>query len=80
MLTRSSSSASRVLARLEELYVLGGGRGANRVAGSDAELAAWRHYLVANGIPATEVMERSGFRSIYLRDPDGHIVEIAATA
>jgi catechol 2,3-dioxygenase-like lactoylglutathione lyase family enzyme len=24
-------------------------------------------------------MDRSDFRSIYLRDPDGHILEIAAT-
>jgi len=25
------------------------------------------------------VMDRSDFRSIYLRDPDGHIVEIAVS-
>jgi catechol 2,3-dioxygenase-like lactoylglutathione lyase family enzyme len=30
------------------------------------------------GLPTTEVMDRSDFKSIYLRDPDGHIVEIAA--
>ena len=47
---------------------------------SEAELAAWRDYLVSRGIPATDVMERSDFRSLYVRDPDGHIVEIAATA
>ena len=45
---------------------------------SEAELAAWRDYLVSRGIPTTEVMDRSDFKSIYLRDPDGHIVEIAA--
>ena len=27
----------------------------------------------------TEVFERGGFRSIYFRDPDGHILEIATT-
>jgi glyoxylase I family protein len=45
---------------------------------SEAELAAWREYLVSRGIPTTDVMDRSDFKSIYLRDPDGHIVEIAA--
>jgi glyoxylase I family protein len=44
---------------------------------SEAELAAWRDYLVSSGIPATEVMDRSDFKSVYVRDPDGHIVEIA---
>ena len=42
------------------------------------ELAAWKQYLQEKGIPTTEVMEREDSRSIYLRDPDGHIVEIAA--
>jgi glyoxylase I family protein len=44
---------------------------------SEEELAAWHDYLVSRGIPATEVMDRSDFKSIYVRDPDGHIVEIA---
>ena len=30
-----------------------------------------------DGVP-TEVMDRADSKSIYLRDPDGHIVEIAA--
>ncbi len=42
------------------------------------ELAAWKQYLQEKGIATTEVMEREDSRSIYLRDPDGHIVEIAA--
>ena len=29
------------------------------------------------GVQCTEVFERGGFRSIYIRDPDNHIVEIA---
>ncbi len=41
------------------------------------ELDAWRDYLAARGIDCTEVFDRGGFRSVYLRDPDGHIVEIA---
>jgi catechol 2,3-dioxygenase-like lactoylglutathione lyase family enzyme len=45
---------------------------------TQAELEAWKQYLGEKGIPTTEVMEREDFRSIYLRDPDGHIVEIAA--
>jgi glyoxylase I family protein len=44
---------------------------------SEAELAAWKDYLGSRGIPTTDVMERSGFKSIYLRDPDGHLLEIA---
>jgi len=44
---------------------------------SEEELAACRDYLVSRGIAATEVMDRTDFKSIYLRDPDGHIVEIA---
>jgi glyoxylase I family protein len=44
---------------------------------SEEELGGWRDYLVARGIPVTEVMDRTYFKSVYLRDPDGHIVEIA---
>ena len=28
-------------------------------------------------MPCTEVMDRVYFKSLYLRDPDGHIVELA---
>jgi glyoxylase I family protein len=44
---------------------------------SEEELAAWRDYLVGRGVPCTEVMDRTYFRSIYFRDPDAHIVELA---
>jgi catechol 2,3-dioxygenase-like lactoylglutathione lyase family enzyme len=44
---------------------------------SEAELRAWRDYLSSRAIPCTEVLDRTYFKSIYLRDPDGHIVEIA---
>ena len=44
---------------------------------SEAELEAWRDYLRGRGIPCTDVLERAHFKSIYLRDPDGHILELA---
>ncbi len=44
---------------------------------SDDELSAWRDYLRSRGVEATEVYDRGRYRSIYLRDPDGHLVEIA---
>jgi glyoxylase I family protein len=44
---------------------------------SEAELEAWRDYLRGRGIPCTDVMDRAHFKSIYLRDPDGHILELA---
>ena len=44
---------------------------------SEPELAAWKDYLGSRGIPTTDMLDRSGFKSIYLRDPDGHLVELA---
>ena len=44
---------------------------------SDDELAAWRDYLRSRGVDATDVHDRGQYRSIYLRDPDGHLIEIA---
>ena len=46
------------------------------VESADEQLA-WRDYLRSRGVDCTEPFERGPFRSIYLRDPDGHIVEIA---
>ena len=45
--------------------------------GSHEELDAWRDYLRSHGVECTDVFDRGGLRSVYLRDPDGHIVEIA---
>ena len=42
------------------------------------ELAAWRDYLRHHGHDCTDVMNRGTFSSLYLRDPDGHILEIAS--
>jgi catechol 2,3-dioxygenase-like lactoylglutathione lyase family enzyme len=44
---------------------------------SEEELEGWRGYLASRGVPTTEVLDRTYFKSLYLRDPDGHIVEIA---
>ena len=41
------------------------------------EQVAWRDYLRSRGVACTDVFARGGFRSVYVRDPDGHIVEIA---
>lgn len=37
----------------------------------------WRERLVSAGLPVSPVMDRDYFKSIYTRDPDGHIVELA---
>lgn len=50
-----------------------------RVA-SREELDAWVQYLRTRGVQCTDALERGGLRSTYLRDPDGHLVEIAAPA
>lgn len=45
---------------------------------SPAEVAAWRPYLIDHGVPVSEVFSRGGLCSVYLRDPDAHILEITA--
>ena len=47
---------------------------------SAEEVAAWRDYLRSRDVPTTEVFVRGGLASVYLRDPDGHILEICAAA
>ena len=47
------------------------------IVDSADEQVAWRDYLLKQGVDCTDVFDRGAFRSIYLRDPDGHIVEIA---
>jgi glyoxylase I family protein len=41
------------------------------------ELQAWREYLADRGVTCTDVLDRRAFHSLYLHDPDGHVVEIA---
>jgi len=47
---------------------------------SHEEQIAWRDWLRSRGVDCTEVLDRGGLRSIYFRDPDGHILEIATPA
>jgi len=46
-------------------------------AADDTEQEAWRDHLLGMGIEVSPVMERSYFRSIYFRAPDGLLLEIA---
>src|SRR4030067_541073 len=46
------------------------------VADEDSQLE-WRQKLVWAGLPVSPVMDRVYFKSIYTRDPDGHILELA---
>jgi catechol 2,3-dioxygenase-like lactoylglutathione lyase family enzyme len=47
-----------------------------RVQSADEQLA-WRDYLINSGVSCSEVFRRGRFTSIYFRDPDGHLIEIA---
>ncbi len=44
--------------------------------GSAAEQDAWREWLASRDVPCTEALQRGGLRSLYFRDPDGHVLEI----
>jgi glyoxylase I family protein len=44
------------------------------------ELDAWRDWLRSRDVSCTDVFDRGALRSIYLRDPDGHILELSAPA
>jgi glyoxalase family protein len=46
------------------------------VKDNDSQLE-WREKIVKAGIEVTPVLDRVYFKSIYMRDPDGHIVELA---
>ena len=46
-------------------------------AADDEQLLAFQDHLRGMGVEATEVMDRSYFRSIYFRAPDGLLLEIA---
>jgi glyoxalase family protein len=43
----------------------------------EQEQVEWRKRLLRAGYPVSEVRDRVYFRSIYSRDPDGHIIELA---
>lgn len=44
---------------------------------SYATLLAWKRYLGDRGVPVAGPMERGYFQSLYFRDPDGQVLEIA---
>jgi catechol 2,3-dioxygenase-like lactoylglutathione lyase family enzyme len=44
---------------------------------TEEEQEAWRDYLRGRGVECTDVFDRGACRSIYVKDPDGHVVEIA---
>lgn len=46
------------------------------VTDEDSQLA-WREKLVKAGLAVSPVMDRDYFKSIYTKDPNGHIVELA---
>lgn len=46
------------------------------VPSEEAQLE-WREKLVKAGLRVTPIMDRVYFKSIYMNDPDGHIVELA---
>jgi glyoxalase family protein len=46
------------------------------VPDEDSQLE-WREKLISAGLSVTPVKDRVYFKSIYLKDPDGHIVELA---
>ena len=41
------------------------------------ELQAWSDYLRGRDVSCTDPINRGAFHSVYLQDPDGHVVEIA---
>ena len=43
----------------------------------DAAQLEWKERLERAGLPVSPVMDRQYFHSIYFRDPDGHVLEIA---
>jgi glyoxalase family protein len=46
-------------------------------ANGEEQLAAWLDHLRSMDVEASEVMDRTYFRSIYFRAPDGQLLEIA---
>jgi catechol 2,3-dioxygenase-like lactoylglutathione lyase family enzyme len=56
----------------------GGGRQHFAFAIAAEDLAAWRRHLAETGIAVeSEIVWKSGGKSLYFRDPDGLLVELA---
>ena len=52
-------------------------RAPHRVGGAADRQVAWRERVVAGGFYATQVIDRTYFRSVYFREPSGVLFEIA---
>ena len=82
----TSGAAGSLISFLEYPQMAAGTQGTGAThhlalaVGSAAEVSAWRDWLRSRDVPTTEVFDRGGLASIYLRDPDGHILEICAPA
>jgi glyoxalase family protein len=80
---RANRSAGHFLDVQHDPQMLPGRQGAGSVhhiafrARSDAEQAAWRRRLVAEGFAVTAIIDRKYFKSIYFREPGGVLFEIA---
>jgi glyoxalase family protein len=88
--SRAAPSADLGLGRFVDVVEapdLGGGGGSRLGAGvvhhlalraaDDADQARWRHRVAEIGLQVTAVQDRSYFRSIYFREPQGVLFEIA---
>ena len=54
------------------------GAGHIALAVAEAEFDAWRTHLESKGVEVlSEVASEPGGRSLYFRDPDGHLLELA---
>ncbi|MSV30061.1 MAG: glyoxalase [Bryobacterales bacterium] len=54
------------------------GAGHMAFAVSEADLDRWRAHLESHGVEVlSEVVWEGGARSLYFRDPDGHLLELA---
>jgi glyoxalase family protein len=49
-------------------------------AADEDQQSAWREHLLSMGLDVSQVMDRTYFRSIYFRAPDGLLLEIATDA
>ncbi len=48
-------------------------------AAEHADMSAWEEHLTRLGVPVESTLDwPNGSRSLYFRDPDGHLVEIAS--
>jgi glyoxalase family protein len=78
---RTSSRVSYLEGKPEKEQHVGIGVGQTHhfamAVADEAIQAAWRERILRAGLPVSPVMDRVYFKSIYTRDPDGHVIELA---